>query len=184
MDTDRPKRVQVKNACVNCQRACKKCDNARPCQRCQKYNLGDSCQDSTRKPRARGIKRGPYKKRKPRVQPELGQVSPTSSDDRAHSVPPELRFRLPPVGVFDDVRPESPLSMLSDVALHTADSEPAAYSPPPIQCHYRVGRGAPIRHMPLSKTRFDPAYRIPQSSPPAESPTRHMRRLSIAGQDP
>ncbi|KAJ2579579.1 hypothetical protein GGH95_003033, partial [Coemansia sp. RSA 1836] len=60
----RPKRAQVKNACVNCQRACKKCDNARPCHRCVKYNLLDSCVDSTRKPRKKGIKRGPYKKRK------------------------------------------------------------------------------------------------------------------------
>ncbi|KAJ1861838.1 hypothetical protein LPJ78_005088 [Coemansia sp. RSA 989] len=60
----RPKRAQVKNACVNCQRACKKCDSGRPCQRCVKYNLIDTCVDSKRKPRKKGIKRGPYKKRK------------------------------------------------------------------------------------------------------------------------
>ncbi|KAJ1903758.1 hypothetical protein LPJ81_002888 [Coemansia sp. IMI 209127] len=58
------KRAQVKNACVNCQRACKKCDSGRPCQRCVKYNMADSCVDSKRKPRKKGIKRGPYKKRK------------------------------------------------------------------------------------------------------------------------
>ncbi|KAJ1822478.1 hypothetical protein LPJ75_000395 [Coemansia sp. RSA 2598] len=60
----RTKRAQVKNACVNCQRACKKCDSGRPCQRCVKYNLQESCVDSKRKPRKKGIKRGPYKKRK------------------------------------------------------------------------------------------------------------------------
>ncbi|KAJ1989344.1 hypothetical protein GGI25_005171 [Coemansia spiralis] len=58
------KRAQVKNACVNCQRACKKCDPGRPCQRCVRYNLAESCVDSQRKPRKKGIKRGPYKKRK------------------------------------------------------------------------------------------------------------------------
>lgn len=59
----RPKRKQVKNACVNCQKACKKCDEGRPCTRCIKYGLTDSCQDSLRKERKRGIKRGPYKRR-------------------------------------------------------------------------------------------------------------------------
>ncbi|PWY96838.1 hypothetical protein BCV70DRAFT_168236, partial [Testicularia cyperi] len=59
----RPKRKQVKNACVNCQKACKKCDEGRPCSRCVKYGLTDTCQDSARKERRRGIKRGPYKRR-------------------------------------------------------------------------------------------------------------------------
>ncbi|ORX57404.1 hypothetical protein DM01DRAFT_1401702 [Hesseltinella vesiculosa] len=59
----KPKRKQVKNACVNCQKACKKCDEGRPCQRCIKYGLSDSCQDSVRKERKKGIKRGPYKRR-------------------------------------------------------------------------------------------------------------------------
>ncbi|CEH15795.1 potential fungal zinc cluster transcription factor [Ceraceosorus bombacis] len=59
----KPKRRQVKNACVNCQKACKKCDEGRPCSRCVKYGLTDSCQDSSRKERKRGIKRGPYKRR-------------------------------------------------------------------------------------------------------------------------
>ncbi|CAO3693326.1 unnamed protein product [Rhizopus stolonifer] len=57
------KRKQVKNACTNCQKACKKCDDARPCPRCIKNNVSDSCVDSIRKERKRGIKRGPYKRR-------------------------------------------------------------------------------------------------------------------------
>src|ERR1700761_7480269 len=59
----RTKRRQVKNACTNCQRACKKCDDARPCLRCIKYGIGEECVDSQRKERKKGIKRGPYKKR-------------------------------------------------------------------------------------------------------------------------
>lgn len=59
----RSKRRQVKNACTNCQKACKKCDDARPCLRCVKYGIAEECIDSQRKERKKGIKRGPYKKR-------------------------------------------------------------------------------------------------------------------------
>ncbi|WVQ80113.1 hypothetical protein IAT38_002214 [Cryptococcus sp. DSM 104549] len=58
----RKKRAQVRVACTHCQKACKKCSNTRPCERCTKYGLKD-CIDSTRKPRKTGIKRGPYKRR-------------------------------------------------------------------------------------------------------------------------
>ncbi|KAI9366281.1 hypothetical protein BD770DRAFT_468097 [Pilaira anomala] len=57
------KRNQVKNACTNCQKACKKCDDARPCPRCIKYGIADTCINSVRKERKKGIKRGPYKRR-------------------------------------------------------------------------------------------------------------------------
>jgi hypothetical protein len=57
------KRRQVKNACTNCQKACKKCDDARPCLRCVKYGISEECVNSQRKERQKGIKRGPYKKR-------------------------------------------------------------------------------------------------------------------------
>ncbi|KAG8715793.1 hypothetical protein FRC08_010168 [Ceratobasidium sp. 394] len=59
----RPKRKQVKNACSACQRACKRCDVGRPCERCIKYGMQDTCRDSLRKERKKGVKRGPYKKR-------------------------------------------------------------------------------------------------------------------------
>lgn len=47
------KRKQVKNACVNCQKACKKCDDQRPCSRCVKYGIEDGCINSQRKERKR-----------------------------------------------------------------------------------------------------------------------------------
>lgn len=58
-----PKRRQVKNACIHCQKACKKCDDCRPCLRCTKYNITEQCVNSPRKRRESGCKRGPYKKR-------------------------------------------------------------------------------------------------------------------------
>lgn len=48
---------------ANCQKACKKCDDARPCPRCVKYGIADTCVNSVRKERKKGIKRGPYKRR-------------------------------------------------------------------------------------------------------------------------
>ncbi|CAG8539479.1 3154_t:CDS:10 [Diversispora eburnea] len=48
----KPKRKQVKNAC-----ACKKCDDGRPCQRCIRYELTETCRNSIRKERKKGIKR-------------------------------------------------------------------------------------------------------------------------------
>ena len=81
----RPKRKQVKMAvsssphvfriitqklilnvipkCTNCAAACKRCDEGRPCERCCKYGISDSCQDGVRKERKKGIKRGPYKRK-------------------------------------------------------------------------------------------------------------------------
>jgi hypothetical protein len=58
----KPKRQQVRNACTNCQNACKRCDSVRPCGRCQKFGLADSCADSERKKRVIGSKRGSYKR--------------------------------------------------------------------------------------------------------------------------
>ncbi|KAG1309341.1 hypothetical protein G6F64_005388 [Rhizopus arrhizus] len=74
----KPKRKQVKNACVNCQKACKKCDIGRPCQRCIKYGITDTCVNSVRKERKKGIKRGPYKKRN-KTGAESGASSGTST---------------------------------------------------------------------------------------------------------
>ena len=75
------KRKQVKNACstihflivysdfalcflANCQKACKKCDDIRPCSRCTKYGTEETCVNSARKERRRGVKRGPYNRRR------------------------------------------------------------------------------------------------------------------------
>ncbi|KAF5357892.1 hypothetical protein D9756_001786 [Leucocoprinus leucothites] len=100
----RPKRRQVKNACTNCQKACKKCDDARPCLRCVKYGVGEECVDSQRKQRKKGIKRGPYKKRDGRGRavraldspgPLNAHVSPASLTPAANP-PGYLPVPLPP----------------------------------------------------------------------------------------
>ena len=84
------KRKQVKNACTNCQKACKKCDEGRPCSRCVKYDLQSSCENSTRKERLRGIKRGPYKRRTHHfgVQTSAGGTSASSATTGGRLVAP------------------------------------------------------------------------------------------------
>ncbi|KAF9351062.1 hypothetical protein BGX34_000840 [Mortierella sp. NVP85] len=84
--TQKPKRRQVKNACVNCQKACKKCDEGRPCARCIKYGLTDTCVDSTRKVRKKGIKRGPYKRRVP-ANGQAGSASSSTTPTMRNAVP-------------------------------------------------------------------------------------------------
>ncbi|KAF9102132.1 hypothetical protein BGX27_011166 [Mortierella sp. AM989] len=84
--SQKPKRRQVKNACVNCQKACKKCDEGRPCARCIKYGLVDTCVDSTRKVRKKGIKRGPYKRRPPPSQ--IGSASASTTPTLRNAIPP------------------------------------------------------------------------------------------------
>ncbi|KAG0219707.1 hypothetical protein BGX31_011234 [Mortierella sp. GBA43] len=85
--TQKPKRRQVKNACVNCQKACKKCDEGRPCARCIKYGLTDTCIDSTRKVRKKGIKRGPYKRRAPTSSAQPGSASSSTTPTMRNAVP-------------------------------------------------------------------------------------------------
>ncbi|KAG9040722.1 hypothetical protein FS837_000269 [Tulasnella sp. UAMH 9824] len=77
------KRRQVKNACTNCQKACKKCDEVRPCTRCVKYGIDGDCVDSQRKERKKGIKRGPYKKREPKNLEEEDPTLPQGSGNLA-----------------------------------------------------------------------------------------------------
>ena len=81
------KRCQVKNACTNCQKACKKCDDARPCLRCVKYGISEGCADSQRKERQKGVKRGPYKKREGKGASFFKSASPFIHHGRVEWLP-------------------------------------------------------------------------------------------------
>ena len=57
------KRHQTKLACTWCRKLSKKCDAQRPCARCVQFNRCSECVDAPpRKPRAKGVDRGAYKK--------------------------------------------------------------------------------------------------------------------------
>ncbi|KAG2218381.1 hypothetical protein INT45_013332 [Circinella minor] len=116
----KPKRKQVKNACVNCQKACKKCDDARPCPRCIKYGIEATCVNSVRKERKKGVKRGPYKQRK-------GQDADNASATSQPSTPvpetlssltspngnPMLHPYLRALGAGDSYQPHQPTHVMS-----------------------------------------------------------------------
>lgn len=86
------KRSQVRNACVNCQKSNKKCEEVRPCSRCIKNHLVDSCTNSKRKKRQKGIKRGPYKRRKQ-----------ANSESNSHVLPMDTMIPLLETPVTTDV---------------------------------------------------------------------------------
>lgn len=49
--TTKAKRIQVKSACINCRKSCKKCSSSRPCERCVKNGQENSCIDVARRRR-------------------------------------------------------------------------------------------------------------------------------------
>ncbi|KAG2076080.1 hypothetical protein BDR04DRAFT_1090927 [Suillus decipiens] len=113
----RSKRRQVKNACTNCQKACKKCDDARPCLRCVKYGIAEECVDSQRKERKKGVKRGPYKKRDGKgTNADIGDVPeqpsiPVTTEVPTQSASPPLQATyMAPIGysMFPGQFPGSP----------------------------------------------------------------------------
>ncbi|GJE85297.1 Zn(II)2Cys6 transcription factor [Phanerochaete sordida] len=103
----RPKRKQVKMACTNCAAACKRCDDSRPCERCQKYGLGESCVDGQRKERKKGIKRGPYKRKAKSANGE-GMGPSTSGPEGEASVVPTPYGAPPPEAYYPYYYPHPP----------------------------------------------------------------------------
>ena len=47
------RRVQVKLACINCRKSCKKCEEKRPCSRCVSMGIPEKCIDAPRRERRR-----------------------------------------------------------------------------------------------------------------------------------
>jgi neural Wiskott-Aldrich syndrome protein len=90
--------VRIYYKCTNCASACKRCDEARPCQRCQKYGLGDSCVDGVRKARKVGIKRGPYKRKSKLPVPEATPYPGQSITAETLSLSHKFAAGFPPNG--------------------------------------------------------------------------------------
>lgn len=130
------KRRQVKNACTNCQKACKKCDEVRPCTRCVKYGIDKDCVDSQRKERKKGIKRGPYKKREPKV--DLEEEDPTLPQGSAnlaatHLITPDTAAAFQAIGgtVIYSYTP----AMVQSGGNGSATSSPSTLPQSPVQQH-------------------------------------------------
>jgi hypothetical protein len=111
---------------VNCQKACKKCDDGRPCQRCIKHNLVDTCKNSVRKERKKGIKRGPYKRRpmsllESQHQDSALPVLPQNHKIDQHVTPPSVVasqsdfLTFPIYSLYNDNTIPSPISNHNDI---------------------------------------------------------------------
>lgn len=88
------RRSQVKVACVACRKACKKCDEVRPCTRCSNAGLGSQCVDAPRRDRKK------YKKKSDMPQArsvhEQFDKSTARSNNMNIMIPPPHRT-LPPL---------------------------------------------------------------------------------------
>jgi hypothetical protein len=166
----RSKRRQVKNACTNCQKACKKCDDARPCLRCVKYGIGEECIDSQRKERKKGIKRGPYKKRDGKsellsttllinacILPfslATGRATSTADTQPDPAPPPSIGMPLPGVPPAGGTPPAA--SFMG----------PIGY-PIPLYGQYTPMPGVP---KPGEASPYHPSYYVPVQPPPPSHP--------------
>ncbi|KAG0769126.1 hypothetical protein G6F29_002846 [Rhizopus arrhizus] len=127
--TQAPKRKQVKNACTNCQKACKKCDDARPCPRCIKYGIADTCVNSVRKERKKGIKRGPYKRRQKTEDKTRKSEDPNV---QAAQYPPAMRNAIPfgyPSNLNQYGQPYDPYSQYAAYHKEQMMSQPYVVNP-------------------------------------------------------
>ncbi|KAH8995714.1 hypothetical protein EDB92DRAFT_1943201 [Lactarius akahatsu] len=106
-DKDTPKKKKAARACIHCQRAHLTCDDSRPCQRCTKRGMADSCIEGHRK-RAKYLL----------GDDELGALSPlpsellkrqkTSTADNSSSPPVQAPPPRVP-SVVDSFSPTDPL---------------------------------------------------------------------------
>ncbi|KAI9253266.1 hypothetical protein EDC94DRAFT_651310 [Helicostylum pulchrum] len=113
------RRSQVKNACVNCQKACKKCDEGRPCQRCIKLGITDTCFNSPRKERKKGFKRGPYRKKSTTSQPN---ISPKK----------DVQDVMSPLFTTTIIKKEQKPTSLTIITTVSSSSSSSSLSSPPV----------------------------------------------------
>ncbi|KAG5334215.1 hypothetical protein C0989_003975 [Termitomyces sp. Mn162] len=127
----RPKRKQSKIACTNCAHACKRCDERRPCQRCVRYKIEETCVDTQRKERKKGIKRGPYKRRE---KPLATEHIPDAELLPGPAPPPALPGPAPPPGFYPMYFP--PPHFIPCPPTQDAHPSHAAAPPPPHDLAY------------------------------------------------
>ncbi|KAI8093666.1 uncharacterized protein BX664DRAFT_330278 [Halteromyces radiatus] len=134
---------------VNCQKACKKCDEGRACQRCLKLGIADTCVDSPRKERLKGVKRGPYKKRQKQQNGIKDQT-----ENKAIQQPYESAV------VWDPIQPSS-----SDLMMLSHDTNGYYSSPIPTQSSF-LDNTSPLS---LSEHYTSPLQSSSLSTSPASS---------------
>ncbi|KAF8892662.1 hypothetical protein BD779DRAFT_1201825 [Infundibulicybe gibba] len=187
----RSKRRQVKNACTNCQKACKKCDDARPCLRCVKYGISEECIDSQRKERKKGIKRGPYKKRDGKGNSVESHDAPTQQGLPVSTSVPSPQTGSPLVGPYIGSVGISPTIYSSyphpsPAGPKQGESSPAIYPyylvPPPTQQQHpthNTQEGSDPQYMPQHQQFFPAFVQYPPVYPPYVTYARHDGQVPL-----
>ncbi|KAF8888617.1 hypothetical protein BD779DRAFT_1523977 [Infundibulicybe gibba] len=181
----RPKRKQVKMACTNCAAACKRCDETRPCERCVKYGISDTCRDGQRKERKKGIKRGPYKRKNKGssadgnngqygAQPEgewaPGTQAPASAATTTAAIHAVAHQFAGPEGYYPVYYPSAPYMPHPPEGQEGAPPPPANGQPPLMP--YFIPAGAyppPFPHYLPPGSAYPPPLQPPQAPPPPHS---------------
>ncbi|KAJ3196593.1 hypothetical protein HK101_008385 [Irineochytrium annulatum] len=138
------KRIQCKVACTNCKKACKKCDDYRPCSRCVRLNLPD-CVSSSRKPRPIGIKRGKYKKA-----PKPGDVAfkPDLADYNRWKSSAEVRIALPPMQAMPPMQGMPQMQAMPQMqGMHQMQAMPPMQGMPPMHAMPQIQAMPPMQVM-------------------------------------
>ncbi|KAH6918101.1 hypothetical protein BKA70DRAFT_1416118 [Coprinopsis sp. MPI-PUGE-AT-0042] len=190
----KPKRKQVKMACTNCAAACKRCDEARPCERCQKYGIADSCIDGQRKERKKGIKRGPYKRKNKSSSegsPTFSGAQPATPVTTTSAPPPPPQAAVHPVPQFASA-PEGYYPIMYPPYMPHPDGQPGAEGAPPppngqhpmmpYYIHPGVG-GYPPYPYPFYPMMPPPGSAPPGSAPPANGATSASAGLTVDPND-
>ncbi|KAJ2344545.1 hypothetical protein GGH92_004434, partial [Coemansia sp. RSA 2673] len=145
-----------------------------------KYDLGDTCVDSTRKPRKKGIKRGPYKKRKRTDSNSTpGRASTASTRAMALTdrplIPPHL-FEKDTVGSdtskeeFSGLAQPPPISNSTSAVSDRDPGRPTSFRLPPIGS---FDQSPPRR--PHLTSNLIPALRAHSEQPPPPPPLYKSR---------
>ncbi|KAF8195996.1 hypothetical protein BJ912DRAFT_1056429 [Pholiota molesta] len=171
----RPKRKQVKMACTNCAGACKRCDENRPCERCVKYGIADTCIDGQRKERKKGIKRGPYRRKNKNESDSNsfnGEWTPPSSSTTAAAIHAVAQY-APPEGSYYPGHPNSSNSTPNPNT--NPDGSPSAHSnngQPMMPYYIHPGGYPPFPHYPPTMYPGPPPPGAPHSQPQAAPPVQ------------
>jgi len=145
----RPKRKQVKMACTNCAGACKRCNESRPCDRCIKYGIVDTCVDGQRKERKKGIKRGPYRRKNKDGDSYSGDWPPGSQPPASTAAAAVHAQYPPPEGYYPVYYPPGTFMHPHEGQSGPDGSPPHANGQPPMMPYYiHPGGYPPFPHYP------------------------------------
>ncbi|EIW54818.1 uncharacterized protein TRAVEDRAFT_60256 [Trametes versicolor FP-101664 SS1] len=198
--TPKAKRKQVKMACTNCAGACKRCDEARPCDRCVKYGLAETCVDGVRKERKKGIKRGPYKRKNRNASGEpstAGEGDQPVAAPAGYPMPPEgypFPFVYPPYGYMP---PPADGQQHPEGAPNGAPPMPhPVYPPYPTMYPHPYGAypgappmgyppmmGAPVATSPNPSAKPDSSGPAPTNGSVSAEPTKSKKRSRAKGEE-